>query len=388
MARPTEPAPRRQALVVAVVGVAIYAVVVLVFSASHGGNAEWFMKFGTGSAVTTYGRQVLGDDLQVPYDEAQDGTSFWVLARDPLLVDTGPVTTYTDRPAYRADRILYPVLAAPFRLFGEQGLAWGLVIVNLGVVFVGGYLTTLLALRIGAPHRAGFAFAFNPLVIAAIALDLADALALLLLVGLVLAARERRWAIAIACAMAAVLARESSMLAVAAVAIGVSGASWRQRVSLVGLPAFALAMWAAYVRLRVGTSSTQLEEVTLVPFGGYVEAWRLGWTVQHSWGDAFVAVLLVAIAVVVVVRWWRRRTLELWAALPYAVLAPFLSGQVLHWGMNSVRAIGPAITFLVLDLLAGHANRSNALLRSGPEAVDTSQDRNLPHIRGSISTRE
>ena len=43
------------------------------FSITHGGNAEWFMKFGTASPVTAYGRHILGDDLEVPYDEAQDG---------------------------------------------------------------------------------------------------------------------------------------------------------------------------------------------------------------------------------------------------------------------------------------------------------------------------
>jgi len=63
-----------------------------------------------------------------------------------------------------------------------------------------------------------------------------------------------------------------------------------------------------------------------------------------------VAGLLVVVAIVVVVRWWQRRSLELWAALPYALLVPFLSGQVVHWSINSIRAIGPALTLLVLDV--------------------------------------
>ena len=347
--------PHRRALLVACLGVAFYGLLVVAAVASHGGNAEWFMKFGTTSSVTTYGRQILGDDLVVPYDESQDGTAFWLSARDPFLTDTGPITTYTDRPAYRSDRVLYPVLVSPFRLFGEQGLVWGLVLVNLAVVFGGGYLTTRLALLIRAPWRAGFAFAANPLVLAAVALDLADALAVAALVGMVLAARRERWVWATVLATAAVLTKESSLLAVVALAIGLAAASPRRRIVLAGAPAAILGLWAVYVRTRVATTNAQVEEVTFMPFGGYSQAWRLGWSVQGTWGDAFVAGLLLVVAVVIGVRWWRRRTPELWVALPYAVMTPFLSGQVLHWGMNSVRAIGPALTFLALDVAAGRA---------------------------------
>ena len=39
-----------------------------------------------------------------------------------------------------------------------------------------------------------------------------------------------------------------------------------------------------------------------MPFGGYAEAWRLAWSPEHQWGNAFVAAMLVVIAVVVGVR--------------------------------------------------------------------------------------
>ena len=71
-----------------------------------------------------------------------------------------------------------------------------------------------------------------------------------------------------------------------------------------------------------------------------------------TWGDALVAGMILVVSVAVIVQWWRRRTPELWMALPFALLTPFLSSQVLHWGMNSIRAIGPAITFLALDVAA------------------------------------
>jgi hypothetical protein len=366
----------RPALRVAFGGLVVYLAVVTLLALTHGGNAEWFMKFGSASPVTSYGRQVLGDDLVVPYDEAQDGTAFWLVARDPFVTDPATLTAYTDRPAYRAERVAYPLLAAPFRLGGEQALVWGLVIVNLAIVFVGGYVTARLAEVVGAPVRAGYAFALNPLVLAAVVLDLADALTVALLVALVLAVRRGRWGVAVALAVAAVLTKESSLLAVAAVAAGSvvgvvvgapdAGATWRRRIELVAVPALVLGAWAAYVRWRVGTHASQIEEVTAMPFGGYAQAWRLAWSPEHLWGNAFVAGLLVVIAVVVVVRWWKRRTLELWAALPYAVLVPFLSGQVVHWSINSIRAIGPALTLLALDVAATRRPARTAAVAPAP----------------------
>jgi len=49
------------------------------------------------------------------------------------------------------------------------------------------------------------------------------------------------------------------------------------------------------------------------------------------------------------VRWWRRRTILLHAALPFALLVPFFTLQVLDILLNSVRAVGPAIAFVWID---------------------------------------
>jgi hypothetical protein len=71
-----------------------------------------------------------------------------------------------------------------------------------------------------------------------------------------------------------------------------------------------------------------------------------------------VALAIVAVGVVVVVRFWRRRRerpLELAACLPSVLLIPFYSSQVIYRDINSIRAIGPVLTLLALDLYAGRA---------------------------------
>ncbi len=62
------------------------------------------------------------------------------------------------------------------------------------------------------------------------------------------------------------------------------------------------------------------------PLAGYAEAWRAG---------ARAAVPLLPLAAATLVLWWRRRTLLLSAAVPYALLVPFLSANVLGYATGS-----------------------------------------------------
>src|SRR5665811_1343691 len=60
-----------------------------------------------------------------------DGKYFFVQAHDPLLLDPARHAVAIDRPAYRYQRFLYPILASPALIFGDRGLAWALIAVNL-----------------------------------------------------------------------------------------------------------------------------------------------------------------------------------------------------------------------------------------------------------------
>jgi len=349
---------RRAAVVVAIVGFVVYLALVGIAVGTHQGEAAWFVKFGETSSVTDYGRQVLGNDLVVPFGEGHDGTSFWLLARDPLLVHPEESAAQLDRPGYRAQRILYPLLASPWRLGGEQSLLWGMVAVNLAVVGLGGYLAARLAQQLGASAWVGLAFAANPLVLLAVMLDLSETVALAGLVAAVLAIRRGRWGWGTVAGALAVLAKEPMLLGLAGLALGAStaaGATMARRVRLVAVPIALSGAWALYARWRLGWPSLGVEELVAVPFGGWVDAGRFIWEPLGRWSDAVIGFGVLATAVAVVARWWRRRTIELWASVGFALLVPFISLQVAHLGLNSVRVIGPALTFLVID---GYAQRA------------------------------
>jgi hypothetical protein len=353
-------AARRVALVTALVAIGVVALL----AATRGGPA-WFVKFGTESTITNYGRTVLGQDVAVPFDEAQDGAQFWTLARDPFLRDDTRLEQELDRPAYRAQRIAYPWLAAPWRIGGEDALLWGLVATNVAALTLGAWFTARLAQHLGGRAQIGYVFALNPAAIVALMLDLSEIVALCGLAGTVLFVRRGKWGAATAAAVVAVLAKEAAWPVVVAVAIGSMDATWVRRLRLAAVPVLFAGAWALYVRTRFGVHGWRAEEFTAVPFGGYLDAWRLAWQPAHHWGDLIAAVVGVVASVAVVVRFVRRRSIELWAALPYALVVPFFSFQVVNRSINLVRGLGPVLLFLLVDWLATR-DRSSAVLPVKP----------------------
>jgi hypothetical protein len=332
---------------------AAYALLVLVFLARVDFNPEWFIHFGDEeSTILPKGRAVLGDDVLTPHDQGQDGQTFWLMARDPLLIDTEDAETYIDRPAYRSQRVLYPLLAAPARLLGERALVWALVAVNLAVVGVGTLFAARLADDVGAPPRAALAFAFNPAVVVAVLMDTGDALALAAVVAGSSYFLRRRTGPAVAWFTAAALAKEISIV------VPVALAGWalvrhrkltRDLVALGLVPALVAAAWAVYVRVRLDWPPSQIEEVG-APLAGFRKAWTYGWVPFGDWGHAAVAIGQGVALAGVLVLWWRRRTPLLTAAVPFALLYPFLSGQVVNLAVNSTRAAAPALTFAAMAL--------------------------------------
>ena len=334
-------------------GLGVNLFLVLLGGLAYAGQPEWFVKFGREGEYTPYARKVIGEDVFVALADGHDGQAYWLQARDPALLHADTEAAIFDRPAYRTQRMLYPTLAAPFRLGGEDALFWGMVIVNLVVVGLGTWATARLAVARGAPAMVGLAFALNPIVAISLLMDFGDALALAALVGTVLLLREQRYRWALACATAAVLAKEVNLLPLAAIALTGAGAlPGRCRVQLLAVPALAAGLWGAYARWRFGWPPSQIHEFSVVPLRGFVDSYRLAWSPLGTWTDAIVAVGLLALAAAVVARWWRRRSLELAAALPFALLVPFLSMAVLDIWVNAIRALGPAITLLAIDWYA------------------------------------
>jgi hypothetical protein len=335
-----------------VIAVAVHAVFAafLLLGPGHGDPA-WFIHLGSQRIPVALARKLLGPGVVVPHLDGHDGRFSWVQARDPFLLHRATDLANLDRPAYRAQRMAYPLLAAPWRVGGEYALVWGLLVTNLAAVGFGAWFATQLAVATRAPPRAGLAFALNPVVILGVVLDTSDVVALAALVAAVALAQRRRWPWAVAAGVLAALAKEPSLLGLAALAVVGTTIPRRWRIALIGLPGVAVVCWGVYARARLGWPPSQIQEFA-APFTGYLDAYRRGWRPIGNWYDAAVAVAVLAIAIATLRRWWRRRTLVLAVAVPFALLVPFLSAQVLDLGDNSLRVLGPVVTMLGIDWLA------------------------------------
>src|SRR5215471_3503174 len=102
-----------------------------------GGDPAWFIHLGSQRIPVKLARRVLGPHVVVPHLDGHDGRFFWIQARDPLLLHPKEDAANLDRPVYRAQRVLYPLLASPWKAFGEYGVVWALIATNLVIVGVG-----------------------------------------------------------------------------------------------------------------------------------------------------------------------------------------------------------------------------------------------------------
>lgn len=335
------------ALGVAATALALSGFIVL----ATNGTAEWFVHFGSREPkVVDFALDILGPDTLTPHTQGHDGGMFWLLARDPLLLHPATAREYNDRPTYRSQRILYPLLAAPGRLAGEDGLVWALLAVNIVALGAGTYVTARLAEALGAPTRAGLAFALNPAVWVGFLLDASDTLAIALVMAALLAAHRQRARTATTCFALAALAKEIMLLVPLALWVTdvIRGRGWRRGAAQVGWVLAAVGGWATYVRFRLGWESAKIEELA-APWTGFRDAWRYSWRPYGDWGQAAITIALLLVAVAIVVRFAKRRSDILVGALPFALLFPELSAQVLGLVTNAPRALGPAITMLALD---------------------------------------
>lgn len=244
-----------------------------------------------------------------------DGLYYAQLAHDPTLRDPELPRAMDDYP-YRARRILAPALAW---LAGFGQPAW--IVHSYAALNLVVWLALALVLwRIFAVNnaRAWFAWAgvlFASGTLGSVRFALTDNLALLLIAAGLLAAERARDRSATGLLAAAALARETALVAVAALV----RPPWisRRNLACLLLAALPLAAWLAYVRLQVGAGNPGWGNFAF-PGRGLFEKYREAFAALATVADRPLAwtTLLATIAVTVQAaflvfrrdpadRWWR-----------------------------------------------------------------------------------
>jgi hypothetical protein len=345
----------RKALVVGLFAVALIGLFVFrVLSA-----VEWdptvFIGFGeNGTPTLEYAEERLGTVSQRVGD-GHDGKFFFVQANDPLLLHPEIHAAALERPLYRSQRMLYPLIAGGFGTFTPEVIVWGLLVTNILAMGVGTWMTALVARSMGISQWWGMAFALNPGFISEFVIDGAGILAAALAMGAVAAMLRDRVAPAIVLLALAALTREAMLIA----ALGTAWWVWRQRgemrrAVMVGVvPLFSVALWAIYLRLRIGWDSgvSEVQEIGW-PFVGFVQA-------IESWIgnplDLLIGFVLLALLLVFGMRVLVSKDLVGWAFVGFVGLGVLFTEQVWQNYFDITRAVAPVITAFVLMTVASRS---------------------------------
>lgn len=362
----------------AVAAVGVLWTALLVLLVMHDGDPSEFLRLGVLHPVTTeYAVPRLGEVVLMP-EAGHDGKFFYVQAHDPLLLNPKAHAEFLDRPVYRSQRMLYPALAGPGMIFGEWGIVWALLIVNLIAMGFGTWGTSKLAESMGASRWWGMAFSLNPGMLFEVLVDGSGVVAWSLAVGgLWLWETDRRRG-AVGALAAACLARE----AMALVALGMGAFVWRREGRVAARPLLwplaAALGWGVYVRVRLGYPLWEMQSKEVgAPFSGWLQA-AASWP-EEGLLDLVMGVVLVMLVVAVVYQSRVRPSTITWAALGFALVSPLLTQAVWLHHFDIARAVAPLFTLFALAAGqrfsrddAGPLRRSTLLSQEAALTVDTS----------------
>ena len=237
--------------------------------ARHGGDPLAFAVLGT--------RFAEGDPHGT---EGYDGQFAYQIAL--RLSAAGP---YLDVPAYRYQRILYPLLARALALGNPAWIPWTLILVNGAALVASTWLMERLLEGYGASRWVALGLGLYSGQLLAFRLDLNEPLAVSLVLAALWTLREERWLPSALLLALATLAKETSLTFVAGVGLWLL---WTRRLRLaaavtggavapMALYQVALALWLGEPGL--GSGGAGATPFPWVPFGGLWAIFPYGWEV-------------------------------------------------------------------------------------------------------------
>jgi hypothetical protein len=316
-----------------------------------------FLAFGEDSPVhERYARELLGDVITRP--RGHDGKFFFIQANDPWYLAPERNAFLLDRPLYRGQRMLYPLIASGFGLFPPLAIAWGMLLTNVVALGVGAFVAAKLAARWGASTWLGLSVPLNIGLLYEVWIGGASVLGYVLcLTALYALTAGRGWTAAFLFT-AAVLSRESMLVFVA----GVFALQWLEERRfcwrLLITPVSALVLWQTYLRIRLmGISGFGAAWPLLAPpFVGLVQAFKF-WAGHPQ--DILTNLVILALVLAFIPVALRSRLPIAWGALPFVVLATILSVQTWRESFDFTRALAPVFTAAAFLIFVRNADESD-----------------------------
>ncbi len=348
---------RRAAVWVGLAGLVISALFLLRFLATTGWDPTVFLSVGEESGATrAYVEDQLGEvDLRPA--QGHDGKYFFVLANDPWILSPSENAAVFDRPLYRSQRMLYPVIAGAGGLLPPAAIVWSLLVVNVMAMGLGSWAVARIAQEMGGSPWIGLAFVLNLGFISEMAIDGAGIVAAALAFLALLMVMRSKVVFGYVLLALAALTREAMLIVAAGTAFWLWRDGRRREAGLSLLfPLGSVVLWAAYLRLRLGfeTGADQVIEIG-PPFLGLTRAF------QNWLGDPLDLATGLAMVILIILfglRALRSRHLVGWANLGFVVLGVLFTELVWSSWFDISRALAPAVTaYVVLFLVDRQLSR-------------------------------
>lgn len=235
--------------------------------------------------------------------EGYDGQFVYYIARDPL-----GGWRHCDLPAYRYQRILYPLLAR-LLAFGQEALIpYTLPLLNLAGLAAGTWLTEQILRRYRISRWYALTYGLYAGQLLSVRLNLSEPLSFALVQAAILAAERGRWRWSVPFFALAVLARETALVFVGGYLLSLLlRREWKHLAALAlgaGLPFLVWQgiLWAWFGRPGLGSGGANATGWEILPFRGL---WSVGAIDMRAL--ALLALVVVPLAVVPAI-------LGLWAA--------------------------------------------------------------------------
>ena len=240
-------ASRRPVTVGLLTGLTALLVWALVVFGKYGGNPTGLARIGDQLPLSP---RLQGADLVILAGKrGNDGQQFLSLALDPLQQLPG-TSAALDNPIYRGKRLLYPLLAWLSGLGQPALIPWSLGLINVALIGCCGALVASWAQLEQRSPQWGLAVLALPSYWITLSLDTADLLATTLLLTSALAFRSQRPGALVASLSAALLSRETGLLAWSSSGLtSLRELRWRWLLPLALVPLPLLA-WTASLKAR------------------------------------------------------------------------------------------------------------------------------------------
>jgi len=222
----------------------------------------WLIHTGPNGPAAALIRTDFPENRQFATGE-HDGPMFYAIARSPL--DITEASRSLDRPQYRWQRPLYPWLARALYPPGSgAGMVWAMFAVGaLGVFLASFGVAGILATFRGKVHLAVFVGIF-PGTLMTLRISAADTLSLgFLMIAVLCALRNRSWP-ATGFAVAAVLAKETAIVTLIGLLLA---RRERSAIKLVVVPLAVSGAWFVWLRSHAPVGQGSLLDFT-IPFAG------------------------------------------------------------------------------------------------------------------------